>query len=378
MSLPDELPRFERLTAEQDEVQFLPLNGNFLISGPPGTGKSVMAIHRAQALAIDDRTPVLLMYNRVLNSYTTSLIENLGPVGRVMTFHRWMHEFWTTTYGSRPPMSGNDDWAYDWTAVATRILTDPPPRDRDLVVDEGQDMPLGFYRLARWICRSVTVFADENQHLREVNTTLREIELAIGADRHLVLRHNHRNSREIAALASWFHCGLPTDVPELPTRRHQPGPRLHAYAGSAQFVTAVATYARRRPGARIGIAVHTLEQQERLVAGLVRHRMAVQTYASGSKKLSIDIMKPGVKVLTYMSIKGLQFDTLFVPGLDAVTEDVTSASLRMRYYVVLSRACNELELSYFGRGEPPIVAQIPHDLLRRTDLELLEAESSPC
>jgi hypothetical protein len=47
-------------------------------------------------------------------------------------------------------------------------------------------------------------------------------------------------------------------------------------------VSAVATYARRRPDLRIGVAVHTLEQQERLVAGLLRHRIAVQTYASGS------------------------------------------------------------------------------------------------
>ncbi|MFD1534864.1 hypothetical protein [Pseudonocardia aurantiaca] len=64
MTTSRELPTFVDLSAEQDEICELPLDRNFLISGGPGTGKSIMAVYRAQAFAIDDRPPVLLMYNR--------------------------------------------------------------------------------------------------------------------------------------------------------------------------------------------------------------------------------------------------------------------------------------------------------------------------
>ena len=40
----------------------------------------------------------------------------------------------------------------------------------DLIVDEGQDLSLGFFRIARFVAQNITVFADENQQLRVFNT----------------------------------------------------------------------------------------------------------------------------------------------------------------------------------------------------------------
>jgi superfamily I DNA/RNA helicase len=365
----DELPSYEDLSDEQDEVYNLPLDGNYLVSGPPGTGKSVMALYRAEALTIDDRSPSILMFNNVLKQYTQLHAGKLGVAGNVETFHRWMNAFWLRTYRSTPPKVGSDEWAYDWGEIAVRFMSMPPERGQlaDLLVDEGQDMSVGFYRIARWICTNITVFADENQKLRDENTTLTEIHKNIGALEHLVLRRNYRNSVEIAKLASWFYSGAPTGIPDLPRRSWQPGPRLNGYANLNEFVDTVSRYAATHNNRRIGIAAPTTRLQQKLYNRLTSRGVPTQTYiGKEAAHRTLDFSVPGVKIISYMSLKGLQFDTLFVPELQQVTQDVTSAVVRMRFYVVTSRARNELYLSYTGTAEPSLVADIPHDLLARS------------
>lgn len=364
----DELPSYEDLSDEQDEVYNLPLNGNYLVSGPPGTGKSVMALYRAEALTIDDRNPSILMFNNVLKQYTQLHAGKLGVASNVETFHRWMYGFWKRTYGANPPKVGADEWAYDWGEIAVRFMGAPPPRGQlaDLLVDEGQDMSVGFYRIARWICTNITVFADENQMIRDDNTTLTEIEKSIGAGEHLILKRNYRNSVEIARLAAWFYSGTPTGIPDLPQRSWQPAPRLDGFRNLNDFVETVAKYAATHSNRRIGITVPTSKLQMKLFNRLTSRNVPTQTYiGSNQAHRTLDFSVPGVKIINYMSLKGLQFDTLFVPELQLVAQDVTSAAVRMKFYVVMSRARNELYLSYTGEHEPPLVADVPHALLAR-------------
>ncbi|MCU7730916.1 AAA family ATPase [Actinoplanes sp. KI2] len=364
----DELPSYEDLSEEQDEIYNLPLDGNFLVSGPPGTGKSVMALYRAQALTIDDRSPSILMFNNVLKQYTRRHAAHLGVEDNVETFHRWMRQFWLGTYRHNPPKLGGDDWAYDWKTIASQFMSDPPQPHtlHDLIVDEGQDMPSDFYRIVRWVSANITVFADENQQLRDDNTTLREIKANVGAVDHLHLCRNYRNSLEIAKLAGWFYCGAPTGVPDLPSRSWRPGPTVQNYASLNEFVEAVARYATTHTNRRIGIAAPTKAAQKKLYNRLSHRQVPTETYIwDDDKHRVLDFSARNVKIINYMSLKGLQFDTLFVPDLQLVTGDVTSATIRMRFYVVTSRARNELYLSYTGDTEPPLVARIPHDLLTR-------------
>ncbi|MGZ4531336.1 MAG: AAA family ATPase [Mycobacteriaceae bacterium] len=364
----DELPSYEDLSTEQDDVFNLPLDGNYLVSGPPGTGKSVMALYRAEALTIDDRDPAILMFNNVLKQYTQRHAARLGIEKNVETFHRWMYGFWRRTYGGKPPMATNDAWAYDWAEIAKRFMDRPPERDQlaDLIVDEGQDLSLGFYRLAQWITANITVFADENQQLRDEHTTLDEIRRTIRAEEHLVLRRNYRNSVEIARLARFFYSGAPTGVPDLPERSWQPGPRLTRHESLNELVETIARHARTFANRRIGVAVPTSSLQVKLLNRLKHRDVPVQTYVSARPDLkTLDFGGPGVTVINYASVKGLQFDALFVPELQLVDQDVSSAAVRMRFYVITSRARNELYLSYTGSQEPPIVAGIPHDLLAR-------------
>jgi DNA helicase IV len=365
----DELPTYEDLSEEQDSIYNLPLDGNYLVSGPPGTGKSVMALYRAEALTIDDRSPAILMFNQVLKQYTQRHAQSLDLADNVETFHRWVYGFWKRTYGGNPPKLGTDSWAYDWTAILSRFMQEPPERGSlaDLLVDEGQDLPTAFYGLTRWLAANMTVFADENQQLHDHNSTLEEISKSIMAADHLHLRRNYRNSVEIARLARHFYCGSPTGLPEPPTRSWRPGPQLRTTESLIELVEIIARYARAHGNLRIGVTCRTADLQKKLFNRLNTRHVPVQAYISGDKNhKTLDFTVPGVKIINYRSLKGLQFDTLFVPELQLESGDPTSATVRMLFYVVFSRARNELYLSYTGTTEPAVVADIPHDVLART------------
>lgn len=353
------LPAFEDLSKEQDLVYNLDLDGNYLVSGPPGTGKSIIALYRAQVLTFDDREPAVLMYSNVLKQYTEQAANEVQVAGFVTTFHRWFWNFWREHYRTNPPTTTGDTYENDWAETAHRFVTDPPELGgvTDLIVDEGQDLPLGFFRIARFAAKNITVFADENQQLFDNNTTLREIQAAIGAREHIVLRRNHRNTAEIAAVAAKYYSGAPTGIPDAPDR-HGDKPTLRQFSNIGEFVDLVARYAKTRSNLNIGIACPNQKVQQSLYRELGSRNLAipVQQYISGHRARSgLDFDSPAVTLLHYKSLKGLEFDTLFVPELQQVSSDVTSAATRMMFYVVLSRARDELHLSWAGASDAPAV-----------------------
>ena len=357
------LPAFEDLSKEQDLIYNLDLDGNYLVSGPPGTGKSVMALYRAQVLTFDDREPALLMYNNVLQQYTAQAADTLEVAGFVRTFHSWIWRFWREHFKQQPPTLEGNSYALDWAEVTSQFFAAPPDPGAlaDLLVDEGQDLSLGFFRLTRFFTKNITVFADENQQLSDQNTTLDEIAKAISADEQLELKRNYRNTAEIAAVAAKFYSGTPTGIPEMPTR-HGEKPTLRRYESDADLADFVARYAKARSNLTIGIACENTRMQYRLLRLLEERKLPVpaQMYASGNKQhKTLDFDVPAVTIVNFRSLKGLEFDTLFVPELQQHSADPTSAATRMMFYVVMSRARDELHLSYSGSGGlPPILSDV--------------------
>lgn len=351
------LPAFEDLSKEQDLIYNLDLDGNYVVSGPPGTGKSVMALYRAQVLAFDDREPAVLMYSKVLQQYTEQAADEAGVSGCVTTFHKWLWGFWRKHYGTSPPTLPGKSFEPNWPEVIHHFVSNPVELGglAELIVDEGQDLSLNFFRIAHLMARNITVFADENQQLFDNNSTLREIETAIGASDHVVLRRNYRNTAQIAAVAAKYYSGTPTGIPD-PPERHGDKPTLRRYATVDDFLEFVIRYAKAHSNLNIGIACPNQKTQRRLFRELETSRLSVpvQQYISASPAHRVlDFDSPAVTLVSYKSLKGLEFDTLFVPELQQITADPTSAATRMTFYVVMSRARDELHLSWSGSSEPP-------------------------
>ena len=98
---------------EEQEAVYLyaPSDGRVLVTGPPGTGKTVIALLRALEVAKSGRTPVVVMFNRVLETYASSRLPSTARAHwariRFCTMNRLIGELWTSF--ALPPAPGAKD-----------------------------------------------------------------------------------------------------------------------------------------------------------------------------------------------------------------------------------------------------------------------------
>ncbi|ENO1233309.1 AAA family ATPase [Vibrio alginolyticus] len=89
------MPNARQISEEQQDIfEDAPIDGSILVSGPPGTGKTVIAFLRAQILANKNRDVTVLMYNRVLRRYTENVAAEINGNVQSKTMHTWFPEWW--------------------------------------------------------------------------------------------------------------------------------------------------------------------------------------------------------------------------------------------------------------------------------------------
>ncbi|UED85477.1 DNA helicase [Streptomyces profundus] len=361
------VPSLLDLGGEQQAVLDLPFDGSHVITGSAGSGKTVMALYRAWSIATAGREVVLLTHSNLLHQYLAQLAPGLTEALKVTTYHRWMRAFWDRHFRCDPPQTDEEGWSYDWIAIQRDCILGRIRSTTHLVIDEGQQLPVGFYELCRVLGVDVSVFADESQRIGEDESTLSEIYHELGLETaSLVLLGNRRNSREIAMLAHEFGDPIRAEPP-LPERTGR-APMLLKVPSLKILVTGVARYFSAHPWRSIGIiclSTHVVrDMQGRLTrSGLAKH---TQTYVGADPyRNAVDFSTRPIRIVSTASMKGLEFDSVFVPDLDAYTEDPTGVEASLRFFVLCTRAREDLHLAYRGSAEPAIVSGVPEALLGR-------------
>lgn len=371
-------PNFTDLDKEQRAIYSgAPLGESILVMGPPGTGKTVMAFHRAERLkglattkGVPTAKPRVIMYNKVLATYSS----DRGGVAEGVassTMHSWVWHWYWGVARSRPPNHPDDQYLHDWMQMLPVLLdavAANPARVHwgHLIIDEGQDFPQAMYQTLAAVSSTfvpaqgqyppvVTVFADDNQRLTPTNSTLQQIQDALGLreDRVFSLRKNYRNNKQIALFARHFYVGLQSGVPDLPTRAGQSLPRVVLATGLEVARRRIANYALNNPHMDVGVLCPGNSMRRQLFNS-IRHRLAnsgsvVQTYAHADREehppddLVFD-RGGSVTVLNFQSAKGLEFDAVFIIDPFDGTAGASSELSRMQMYVMASRARHYLEL----------------------------------
>lgn len=362
------LPKYEELSKEQQHIFDLRLDESHIVTGPPGSGKTIMAIYRAEMFHRQIREPTtLLMYSRLLSSYSKAAVKALDIESVVHNYHAWFRNWFQETYGRAAPQEGQ--YGFNWHACFEIIVkSPPPPRLRShLVIDEGQDMPKEFYAILRMISRTMTVFADENQQITDDRSTIDEIRGTTGITSTAHLNRNFRNTRAIAAVAACFYTGAGAAPAELRDDALDGDlPVLEADKDLPATVTRLVNYEKAHSRQQIGVFVPYASQLKRLYNRLQeKTKNPPQIYLATNMGMreAIDFTRPGIKLVSYVSAKGLEFDAVFLPELQANRADPRSVSFRMSMYVMASRASSELYFLYSGPGEPEVVRTLPLTLM---------------
>ena len=352
--MPFRLPTWEEIASQEEQLEVLeyPLDQPLFVAGPPGSGKTVLAVQRAQMVAEEAPLRVTVVtYNRMLRRLLTLMDEGDSVDARTMQSFVWRD--YRDRTNDKPPRSPHDGFEYVWLEMLERLRRDGSRPDKTpLIVDEGQDLPEGFFQYAaQHISQVISVFADDDQALSDRRTTLEQIKAATGLDDPIVLSRNHRNTPEVARLAEHFHSGR---LPAAEVRRRSSGeiPRLVRSKDKDSTADLVSNWYKTRGGS-VGVIVHSNDTTGRYLLGRLADLLPEQRvcfYESRKKnENTTNVLTPGVTVVNKESVKGQEFDAVFILELEHFIP-CTKDGERRAMYMMCSRARDHLFLVY-GPGE---------------------------
>lgn len=364
------LPGIQDLNKDQDEALALPLDGQHLVVGGPGTGKSVVALLRARRLAENGRKYLFLVYNRLLDQSNRHLFGNKS-LFTARTWDKWFREHWRELFNQAiPTLDPNGNGSYrpiNWNSVIHQVQ-DPQSDVRErpfLVIDEGQDMPLKFYEaLIQLYFENFYVVADQNQQIHPDKCSSRQdIEnvLGIGTNDTLELKTNYRNTRPIALLAQHFYPADPAsprpDLPSIKPAATASEIWTYGIAGKPSL-TEIAEHILklndRYPRKLIGIITPDNTVRKKFYDVLVNvdlrldnGKPPIWTFASGQQD-PLDFGQGGIMVINAQSCKGLEFDVAILADIDQHKPKHNMYALKSRFYVMVARGREQVILLRTG------------------------------
>ena len=378
-----QLPGIQDLSKEQEDARALPMEGQHLIVGGPGTGKSILALLRARRLAQEDVKYVFLVYNQLLNESSKQL---LGGELVSKQWQSWFINFyWKIFNESIPklPPVGNSNWQeIDWEKVLDKLShVEPEQRDITLLVDEGQDMPPEFYQaLVNLGFENFFVMADQNQKIVDgLNSNRGDIANNLGIkdfenDTDVVeLITNHRNKYAVARLAREFYTEDPASPPPtLPPMPMRPVKIPLCYEYDVQdfggLIRRIMKTADRDPSKLIGILTYNNEDRKKYVEALQsclvnldNPKPIINTFSTYERN-DVNFDQGGILVINAQTCKGLEFDTVFVADICSfICNERNIDNVKRLFYVMVARAIDRVILLKLRGKYCPVDSILPVD-----------------
>ena len=359
------VPRSE-LTVAQIRAVEANAKQHRLVLGSPGSGKTIVLLHRARHLLDEYRIPPdrcrLFVYTKALQAYIRAALRDLAlPDDCVMTFDAWCGEYYRDQVNKRVPWSGrNRDWEAIRQAVweKTRQLKASDRLFDFVMVDEGQDLDRRDFETLAAVAQHVTVFMDPKQKLYERDADETGVARALGLRRrNLALLDAYRCSPYIVQAGASF-------VRDEVERRQFIEQNPPVEKGERQLpLLYLARDAEDERSHLIEVVRTRIDRNER-IAILCPDKWRTRSYARVLREAgleveinesarskddalpTIDFGTPLPKLMPYPSSKGLTFDTVLMPRLNRKFLGKTDPDRLERWlFVSITRATRWIYLS---------------------------------
>jgi UvrD-like helicase C-terminal domain/AAA domain len=340
------------LDAQQSAAATIPVDDVLLLSGPPGSGKTLVLAGRARYLAAlrPDWRIVLLCYNKALVPYLCSLVNGLPNVG-VTTFGKFSYAM-----GHKISLDSAEQADADLAAAKVKGIK----RIVDaLLIDEAQDFDDAWIDFALETVRlghgGTVLSGDERQAL--YRDASRPRVLTGRRVTHLQLERSYRSTRQILEAAA---SALADREPLVCEDALDGQPVELIWAPSWDDQARAAAWEIRRMidhGEREPQDIAVLITQWRGTVGRLRTALegakVPHFVIDRSNAATFDLRSPGVKIMTVHASKGYEFDVVVLFGLEALprpTDDDEDCDQQARRgnvgFVGMTRARDQLLVTY--------------------------------
>lgn len=349
------------LDAEQKEVIALESEGNHLLIGPPGSGKTNLLLLRANYLTAGDKPDlIILVFTRTLREFIASGASRyLFPPGKVQTYVGWAHRI-LSEHGAEVPDSHNfEEERRNILAALIRLVEQEKITDEyydSILLDEAHDYMEEEIQVIRAFSRNLFSVVDSRQQIYRRDP--RAIEHLRSFSKTIELRFHYRNGVKICKLADQVMKGRAIHAPMEPSSHYPEAAKpssveyYECREGIEQqckiVVSKLETQLHAYPRELIGIICPRHEELEAIRSFLERSPLSKLCVYQDAKRgyAPFDDDHP-ICIATVHGSKGLEFTALHMLACETFRIGFYNTNRSMTF-TAITRAKTSLSIYYSG------------------------------
>ena len=332
----------------QQKVLDQTLDKSCIVTGCAGSGKSVIALQKAKRIQNERGSNYkIIVFTKALCDYMNGGRKQLG-----LTQPFYYHWHWK----NRLDMANADyiivDEIQDFTRDEIQEFINASKKNFFFFGDTGQSIYTGLKQ----------------------TLPVESIRSMCPSSKEFPLYYNYRLPKPIAKITQDY-VGIDVDpygdgsVYKSPENKK---PCFIGYNNLREQIAAIARIINRDSLTDVGILVPSNEMipeiSNMLNSENINHEIRYNDKEDWKKsKDTLDFTTSNPKLMTYHSAKGLQFETVFIPGITEAYDEGARKSL----YVAMTRTYRGLYIMYSGILPKPL-SNVPKSLFQATEIETIE------
>lgn len=322
--------------SEMDDFQRRIINrrsdSSLIVRGCAGSGKSIVALWKLHDVVANNKgSAQLIVFTKALKDYFTEGCRELKLDPSLIDY--WHH--WKSS-----------------------------PTTKDYIfVDEAQDFTLAEIRKMQSYSKNLLLYGDSSQQLyswKHDSVTMEELQQETNFPLEQLV-FNYRLPRQIARVAQYVN----EEGDDLEGRCKEEGsekPYILRYPSFNSQLSAIKEIVETRELEDVGILLPDNETVRQAADCLQASGLSVESKSRETNSLNFATSNP--KIMTYHSAKGLQFETVFLPGCESSALD-RGDGFDEPLYVAMTRSYQYLYIMY-SQYLPDALDEVPSTLYSTT------------
>lgn len=351
------VPSLESLRASSEGNAMIRMSeddsfSSFLTTGCPGSGKTTLSILRLARLTNLGYDVLFITYQKLLVLAIKNVVQNpVAKPAHITTFHRWYYDL-------------TKDYIGEEKLTSTRITNKlegiklPKSQETELLIDEGQDLPSAVYEVLPRYFRRCLVSADNGQRVHKDGALTEQIaeilESCFSPYRHAVLSRNFRNTYEVYRFSRQFaprtnFAAWDENILASLKRagRRGPKPIVVGYRNIESRNEHLRVVLDNSRGANVAVLCERGPSRNQSKEGACESVDEIHELITGmgfaATKYHNELDTPNsleqIIVTTYISAKGMEFDTIVIPRINS-----SRPQLMEQWYVACTRCITGLTI----------------------------------